>query len=66
MNIFERICAEVELIRFRHLAKKEWAWWRKNHPGLDMVAVGVPCDLSENAKKLLFEKTKKKDRRNQK
>lgn len=66
MNIFERIWAEVELIRFAALAKKEWAWYRKNHPDWDMVAVGVPCDLSENAKKLLFEKTKKKNRRNPK
>lgn len=59
MNIFQHIIAEIELIRFRYLQKKELRWYKEHHPEWDIIAIGVPVKLSENAMNLLRQKNRK-------
>ena len=63
MKIFQRFIAEIELIRFDFLQKKEIRWWKKHHPDFDIVMVGVPIKLSETARKLLRERNSRKRNR---
>jgi len=61
MKILQRLIAEIELIRFDFLRKKEIRWWKKHHPEIDLVAIGVPIKLSEPARNLLRERHKKQE-----
>ena len=61
MKIFQRFIAEIELIRFDFLRKKEIRWLKKHHPEIDLFAIGVPIKLSETARKLLRERHKKQE-----